>query len=552
MQATPETHAKTHSRAVMGNKVPSLPSRDGTRFLLVLVPAAVLFTLAAVFAANRSVWGDEAMYLVNLRQHWDAFLSPLPLYDQGSPPLVSVLFSLVLPLGNGDPFALRIAILVAFLTSLCFFGWQLARAYQAPLLALVTVLTLLSNGIVVRYVTEIKQYGVEGIVSLILLALYFRALRRDIKVTPRAAYGLLLAGVALSFLSYAVLIVATTVLLDRAVFSEDRTSKRAWWVSLLAFWGLYGLLYLFLYKPLVSFALNNYWLEYEPYLLRDHFLSVDFWKHLLQIVLELFRPTYVFALVPLAFLVVVALGRRVWRNDSFAPARLVFLLSAAILFLSALGVYPLFRSRHLFYTLPFVALMVGWAAQELINRFPRRSFLGACLVAAFLLPAGLLNAYFGYSGRYDFQRTRELVAFLSGEPDKYVLLYAGIQPPFDFYSEIGAARAGRQTVLGRVNRETGAPRTPEETIANYPSVVSQAGGWATTINLWILKRLDIYTDWMVSQVPADESALLAMGHYDPHEEELIAQSLAKRNCVSAVVFEDRGVKALRIACPSVP
>jgi hypothetical protein len=355
-------------------------------------------------------------------------------------------------------------------------------------------------------------------------------------------------AVALSFFSFAVLLVATALIFDRAAFSENRVSARHWWLSLIAFWGIYGSLYLFIFKPLLFFQLNNYRLEYEAFLLRDNFVSLDFWKHTFEILIELFRPGYIFVLVALAVMVAIARARSLWASNRFAPARVAFVLGAAILFLSAIGVYPLYRARHLFFTLPFVALLVGWAAQELSNRMLIRPLVGTCLVALLLLPASLFNAYWAYSGRYHFQRTRDLAAFVSSQPDRYVLLWSGFQPAADFYSVPEKLQATNRTVLGRVNSETGVLPTAKETIENYPLVVNKAGGWAATLNLGVLKRTDVYTDWLVSQIPPNEPVLLAMGHYRDGED-VMMRSLAKRNCTSEVVFEDRGVKALRLACP---
>jgi hypothetical protein len=225
------------------------------------------------------------------------------------------------------------------------------------------------------------------------------------------------------------------------------------------------------------------------------------------------------------------------------------LLAGAILLLSALGVYPIFRPRHFVFTLPFLALMAGWAVQQLIDRYGRRFAPCAYVIAAVLLMSCARNAFIAHRGDFDFERTRELYAFIAGRPEKNVALWVGFQPSFEFYNADGRQSLSEKVVLGQISRDSGLSPTPLEITENYSSVSQAAGGWGATIQLWILKRFDRYTDWMISRVPANKPTLLAIGHFDPYRNEVMMRSIEKRNCDSEMVFQDRGVRALRLVCP---
>jgi MFS family permease len=548
MSEAPEYSHTTFRLPSKGDSPLALGSRKGKVLLLLAGACVAAFLIASFLAADRSIVVDEGMYLANLHDSWRTYLEPLTHYNQASPPLVSIAYAEIIERADGNLRVLRLCIAAVFLSALAFFTWQVARAFRFPLAA-VSVLLLLSNGFLVRYVTEIKHYGIEACVSLLLLAVYMRALRKEHTAGRAAAYGFAALALALSLASYTVLIVATTLMFDRALFSEDRRKVKHWWISLAIFLGVYGLLYLLFLKGLLFFNLTNFREEYEVYLLRNNLGSLEFWKHTLRILVELFRPPYLLGLVLVALALVAPFAWRQWATNRFAPARLTFILAGAILFLSAIGLYPLAYPRHLVFTLPFLALAVGWAAQELVDRYPRTAPVGVLFLGLFLAVLSGRNAMAAFSGEYDFERTRQLYSFARSHPETDMVMWYGFQPAYEFYERYDSRDGECQKVLGRIKSQSGLFPPMDQAIRDFSNAVHAASGWAATVHLRDIGRFDVYTDWLAAQIPANQSVLLPLGYHDQYRYTELMRSLGERNCVTRVVFEERGVKALRVECP---
>lgn len=419
-----------------------------TGLILALLLSGVMFFLACFFAADRSVWSDEGMYLSNMHLQWWHYFKPLPFYDQASPPLVSVFYSLMLGIAAHNIYLLRLAILFVFSLALAYFGWRSATTYKTPL-TVASLMFLLCNGVVVRYATEIKQYPIEIAVSLILIGFYMRTMSYRHADGQSGAYLFLMLSVAMSFFSFGVLPVATSLMLDRAVFLENRTIANKWWLSLVVFWGIYSFLYFCFFKGLVFIQFNNYLELYKVNLLRDNFNSLFFWKHVLSAASKLFVPKSLLFLCGLLPLIVAVFTRRNITSHQGAPIRIALILLIMILFLSGIGLYPLATTRQFLYTLPFMALVIGWAVQQLIDFHNRRSLAVVYLIVFLMFFSGIINVYGAYAGKYDFQKTKELYEFIVKSNYKRILIDFSVQPSLEFYATDG--RLNDKTILGKLH-----------------------------------------------------------------------------------------------------
>jgi hypothetical protein len=521
--------------------------------ILALLLSGVMFYLACFLAADRSVWSDEGMYLSNMHMQWWHYFQPLPLYDQACPPLVSVFYSLMLGIAPHNTYLIRITILCACSLALAYFGWRTATTYETPL-TVASLMFLLCNGVVVRYATEIKQYPIEIAVSLILIGFYMQTMGYRHVNGRSGAYLFLLLSVAMSFFSFGVLPAAASLMLERAVFLENRALAKEWRLSLAAFLGIYGLLYLIFFKGLVFIQFNNYLELYKVNLLRDNFNSLFFWKHALSTASRLFVPKPLLVTCGFLALVVAVFARKNLVTPQGAPIRIAFILLSLILLFSGMGLYPLATTRQFLFTLPFMALVIGWAVRQLINFHNRWSLAGMFLIVFLMFFSGIINVYGAYAGKYDFQKTRELYEFIVNSNYKHILVDFSVQPSLEFYATDG--RLNDKSLLGKLAATSVAMPGDFRVSSNYPAVFETVGAWQALIPIgqWTPlshSRDDLYTDWLVSKVPANETVLLATagpGDMIPHIWEQMTHSIVKRGCRSTLVFENSGVRALRLDC----
>jgi hypothetical protein len=512
-----------------------------------------MFLVACFRAANRSVWIDEAMYLSNLHQHWQDYFKPLPFYDQASPPLVSVFLSFILDISSNNIYILRLTILLTVFISLAYFGWQMTKTYKIPQAA-ITVMFLACNGVFIRYATETKQYALEIAASLILLGCYAQSMRRHTD-GQKGAYLFLILSIVLSFFSFGVPLGASALMFERTVFVKNKTIAKHWRLSFFAFLCLYSLLYLVCFKKILFIQFNNYLQVYNVNILRDNFNSLFFWKHTVSIISQLFLPRLL--LVPCVFIAMIlaAFNYKSLSADQFAPVRIALILLSEVLLLSGFGMYPLATTRQFLYTLPFIAFMIGWSVQQLINYRQKWSSMGSYLVIILMLLSGIKNDYYAYADKFDFQKTKNLYEFIVNSGYKRILVECFVQPSLEFYAM--DSKLSDRILIGKLMSTTVALPTYYDISNNYPGAFETIGGWQALIPIGQWDRLshsryDLYTDWLISKAPGNEAVLLvttAPRKNLPQTWEPLMQSISKRGCRSRILFEDNGVLALSLVCP---
>ncbi len=190
-----------------------------------LVAAAVICVLGAflrvfVYAANLSLWLDEALLSLNLiRRGPRELLDPL-WWDQGAPPLFLLAErSAVQILGEGE-WALRLLPLIAGLASLPLFAVLARRVLGSGPFALFAIALFALSVPLARYAAEVKQYGLDVLVALIIVLPATAILRRSLR--PVGIVAVALTGGLLTLVSFTAALVTAGVLIAVVAVSVER------------------------------------------------------------------------------------------------------------------------------------------------------------------------------------------------------------------------------------------------------------------------------------------------------------------------------------------
>jgi len=189
----------------------SWSARERRLAFLLLLAGAVLRLLQ--YLSNRSLWLDEAALARNIldRSAWRLVSTPLD-YVQTAPPGFLLAEKLVTTLAGGSEYALRFIPLVLGLISLPLF-LAVARRLLPPPATLVALAMFAFSGRLIYYASEVKQYGPDVTVALLLVWLVLIARERGF--SPRLTAGLALAGAVAPWLSQpALFVLAAAGLLD--------------------------------------------------------------------------------------------------------------------------------------------------------------------------------------------------------------------------------------------------------------------------------------------------------------------------------------------------
>ena len=174
-------------------------SRRATRWAWGIVAAGVVFRLVR-YAANRSLWLDEAYLAESILTYGARDLATKELLHWQAAPVGFLLLEklAVTLLGPGEH-ALRLVPLLAGAASVPLF-WAVVRRALPPAGGLVALAMFASVEPLVYYAAEVKQYGVDVAVAVLVLWLALRVAERPGGVGRLAA--LALCGAAGLFVSH--------------------------------------------------------------------------------------------------------------------------------------------------------------------------------------------------------------------------------------------------------------------------------------------------------------------------------------------------------------
>jgi hypothetical protein len=399
------------------------------------------------YAANRSLWVDEASLALNIvNRTYMGLTQPLD-YDQGAP--LGFLFVVKLTtdvLGNHD-FILRFIPLLSGILSLVLVYRITIEHFGKPALAALLMFSV--SGAMIAYSTELKQYSTDVLIALLLIHLTLRTLRDGVQGRNIILLGLTgIAAVLMSHSSVFTIPFVGLILAGIAIFKKDRPliyrliGMGSAWVGMLL------IIYWISLRNLVGNEnLQEYW--------KDRFAPVPPWEHL-----DWYRNVFV-ALMPnvtpsffpylvqnfdsqylmniCLALILLGGGSLLFRN--MAAAILFGAPIGLMFFASALRLYPV-SERFLYFWFPSLLFLLAegmWLIYSSIARYNQK--------AAWIVYGSAMVIVFWTSFELAFQN---ILAPPMGEDIKPVLAYVrdhmqedddiyvhqGSTTPFLYYSPV--------------------------------------------------------------------------------------------------------------------
>ena len=376
-RVTPATHARTF-RILLG----------------VAVVLGVSFR-AIQYAADRSLWLDEAMLALNILHRSAAGLTRSLDYKQVAPLSFLELEKLVTHAFGESELALRLLPFLCGLASLPLFAalaWRLLR----PAPALLATLLFASAAGPIYYASEVKQYSSDLAVAIGLTVLAVMLL--DDATSTRTKLGVALAGAGAMLLSHASVFVASGLALAlavRALVRRDRSALGT--AAATAPWLLMGV-FIVVFTNARAVGLNTL-LASAPGKDYPHGSTLSAqWNWLRELSSSLLRSTgyadtvpdhYIhWPLLALAVIGAVALVRR------RPTAALMLILPGAVMWVaSSLHKYPIF-DRTVLFLVPATALFAAEGAGVVTGLARRRAprVVVATIVVFLVLLVPLVHA----------------------------------------------------------------------------------------------------------------------------------------------------------------
>ena len=433
---------------------------EGSVALRILRSRELIFVLVGIgmvlrvaqYAANRSLWIDEAWLALNLIERPMSGLTRSLDFNQGAP-----VGFLVLEKGAGQilgysEYALRLFPLVCGLASLPLFAWLARRMLSRTAAPFAILLFVFADGLI-YYSSEVKPYQTDVTVAVFLLVAG-TILADDTAGQSRKAIAVAVVGLALVPLSYpAVFMVAAVagVLAVRLVFERRRSLTSPTSLAVLL-WGSAAL-------GIAVFGATRTRLVRESFSGSGFFLGVPGSSplHALNVMatgmakaLGLPQGRPFSHLEKLALLCALVGAVSLFRRNRTQLSMLIVPF-ALVMAASAAGVYPILERTDLF-LLPVVILLVV----EGVARIVRFAPAGAQPAVAIVLALGVAAGPVSLAGtRLVHPRTNEelrpVLEFVRDHwrPGDALYVYGGAQYAFVYYDtcnclRLSPAGSGRQ------------------------------------------------------------------------------------------------------------
>jgi len=389
------------------------------------------------YAANRSLWHDEANLALNLvNRTFGGLTQPLD-YDQGAPIgflFIEKLFMIVM--GNKD-YVLRLFPLLSGLLAV-YLIYRIGREYFGAG-GLFAVLMFTISWPLIYYSSELKQYSSDTMFVLLLNYLAFRCLSEN--VHPKDFFLLGTAGFISIWISHPsafVLIGIGLVLFFEKLIRKTYVSL-FWTLSMGTAWMVsFGATYLVSLRYLMSDqSLGNYW--------RHGFMPMppwDNWPWFTKTYMSLLMTTspsldYLYLILGCSALVLIGIVSLFLRNRNIAFVVTFPFLLASIA--SILQKYPL-RGRFLLFLVPLFILLMSEGIGRiftLISKWNRVFALVVCSIATLMLlwiPANFIyNTFLTPPMGAHIKPVMDYVEQHKALND-VIYVYHGARPSFNYYA----------------------------------------------------------------------------------------------------------------------
>ena len=426
-----------------------LQDRGRSRAQALIVGAVLALGVALrlrVYLDNRSLWLDETLLALNLMQRDLAGLVRPLAHDQAAPLGFLFVERVMVVLFGASEYALRAFPLVAGIATLFVF-WRLASALLRPLGATMAVAALALSERMIYYATEVKQYGVDAAVTVVLWAM-FLALEAPLRKNDAVAWAAAAATGALAiWLSHPAVFVLGAIGFRWLWHTVQPFTWRSVLVRApvgLAWAGSFALSYIVALRPIgEGTELYEVWREAAVPIVPVSTEDVRWYVHFVWMHGAVSFGPVMAKVVALAC--VVGLGVLWWRRrDQFWWATGT---GALAVLASALGHYPL-TSRLWLFLAPITILLVAAAIDELWLRSRARLPLLAPAVAVAMLAFPAVTAARLAAQPPQREEIRPLLQHIRAhyrDGDR-LYLYASAARPAAYYAARGLGFAGEIVV----------------------------------------------------------------------------------------------------------
>jgi len=419
------------------------------RFEIVITVTIGYLLAIFQYAFNRSLWLDEAKLALNIIDKSYLELTQ-PLHSVQVAPIlylwITKFFTILF--GNTE-YGLRLFPLLCFFVSVILMV-KVARQLTSNrvIVWFVTALFCVSPNLIF-YASEVKQYGVDVMVVLLLYYLFIR----PYKDNKSKVITLSVVGALCIFLSNISIIILFTIGLY-VLFYKRKTLKQMLIpgsVWLLAFGVYYSL---FVYNHPSTAGMQVYWAE--AFMPINPF-SFEFWQWVVLTAQSVFSyvlggTSYVFIYGTISGIFVTGLFYLIKDREY----KILFLICVPVvthLVLSALKLYP-FSTRLLIYQVPLYVLVLGYGLGRLYSDGIKR-YRKELVAVVTVIPVFLYVIILASKLPYQKEHARPLYQFVLeniGDSDS-VYIYSGNNNAYEYYSKIGVANFERPVILGEDNRE---------------------------------------------------------------------------------------------------
>lgn len=432
------------------------------------------------YLGNRSLWLDEAMVALNLRDRsFSELLQPLD-YDVLAPYGFLCIEKLAAELLGYTEYALRLYPLIAGVAALFLF-YRLANKVIGKAAALVGLALFALSNWPIYYAAEVKQYSSDAMFALLLLLAAASPLEhwRRQRLLPLA-----LLGFAAIWFSHPSVFVLTGIGLT---FGLLHLSRKDWprlrqTAAMSALW-------------LLGFGISLIITPVGTSNVVDHMQEIHWGSYfmpwpprpgwLLDSIFEVFRQPVGFPLNGLALFLFLVGAYSLWTRNRPWLSLLVAPILAALA-ASSLHLYP-FTGRLLLFIVPGVLIVLAEGIEFLRGALwrSRRRFAWAALVGLLALhPAIRAFNVAAEPAPYEREDMKGVLEYIRQHslPGDHIYVYYGAERAFRYYASLYKLD-GHTTVFGKL------PRSPDDFLAD--AVNHQTGGRTWLVFTHVLDRIGL-------------------------------------------------------------
>lgn len=386
------------------------------------------------YAANRSLWLDEAVLALNIIHRSFAGLTQPLDYNQAAPLLfLFVQKSIIIVLGNSE-FALRLFPLMAGILSL-FLMYKTAKKYLQGTAVYIALALFCFSSTLIYYSSENKQYTSDVMFALILLLAAHPCLQDAAQ--PKSFLQLAAIGIIAMWMSHpAVFVLAAIGIVVMIMPVFNKNWKKLLWPMLTCLLWLTNLAFLYiisLRQTAANKLVTGYW--------HDSFMPLPPWNNwgwFGNTLKNSFQdPWGLYFVAVSAILLLIGLISVFLRKWTIGLVLVLTIMTTLVA--SGLQKYP-FSGRLILFLVPIIFFLIAEGIERIRGALANYSRLVASFTVAalalLLLAQPVVRAIGGLKNPDMREHIRPIVEYVSQNKRStdIVYLYCGAHPAFLYYA----------------------------------------------------------------------------------------------------------------------